>query len=213
MLIKKPSDIPYSEVTPKPLYMNRRKFLAAAAAAGVGLAGAALWEMSQPSTPVLAATKYDNLVKSPFDTTEKITSMNDVTHYNNYYEFGTDKSDPAKTSQNFKTSPWQVSVEGEVKKKRVFQLEEIIKLASLEERIYRHRCVEGWSIVVPWIGFSLSELAKLVEPTPKARYVAFESYYDAGQMPLGRDAGIQLPYVEGLRIDEAMHPLTLLCVG
>jgi len=218
MLIKKPSDIPYSEVTPKSLYMNRRKFLAAAAAAGAGLAGAALWEMSQPATPVLAATKYDNLVKSAFDTTEKITPMNDVTHYNNFYEFGTDKSDPAKNAQNFKTSPWKVAVEGEVKKKRVFQVEEIIKLAPPEERIYRHRCVEGWSIVVPWIGFPLSVLIKQFELTPKAKYVAFETLYDPKQMPgqhgsLFGGAGLDWPYVEGLRIDEAMHPLAILCFG
>src|SRR6266851_4552087 len=210
MLIKKPSDIPYSEVTSKSLYMNRRKFLAAAAAAG---AGAAIWEASRPSTPVLAATKYNNLVKSPFSTTEKITPMNDVTHYNNYYEFGTSKDDPAKNAQNFKTTPWQVTVEGEVKKKRVFQVEEIAKMAALEERIYRHRCVEGWSIVVPWLGFPLNALIKQVGPTSKAKYVAFQSLYDPQQMPQGRWAGIDFPYVEGLRLDEAMHPLTILCFG
>jgi len=218
MLIKKPSDIPYSEVTPKSLYMNRRKFLATAAAAGAGLAGAAIWEASRPSTPVLAATKYDNLVKSPLSTTEKITPMNDVTHYNNYYEFGTSKDDPAKNAQNFKTTPWQVTVEGEVKKKRVFQVEEIAKMAALEERIYRHRCVEGWSIVVPWLGFPLSTLIKQVEPTPKAKYVAFETLYDPKQMPGQRGglfggAGLDWPYVEGLRMDEAMHPLAILCFG
>src|SRR5260370_12589942 len=138
--------------------MNRRNFLAAAAAAGAGLAGATFWKMSQSSSAVLAGTKYDNLVKSPFSTTEKITSMNDATHYNNYYEFGTDKSDPAKNVQSFKTVPWQVSVEGEVKKKPVFQLEEIAKLAAMEERIYRHPCVQGWSIVVPCIGLPFSLL-------------------------------------------------------
>jgi len=217
MLIKKPSDIPYSEITPKSLYMNRRNFLAAAAAAGAGLAGATFWKMSQSSSPVLAGTKYDNLVKSPFSTTEKITSMNDATHYNNYYEFGTDKSDPAKNAQSFKTVPWQVSVEGEVKKKRVFQLEEIAKLAAVEERIYRHRCVEGWSIVVPWIGFPLSVLIKQFELTSKAKYVAFETLYDPKQMPGQRGSlfgsGLDWPYVEGLRMDEAMHPLALLCFG
>ena len=218
MLIKKPSDIPYSEVTPKSLYMNRRKFLAAAAAAGAGLAGAAIWEASRPFTPVLAATKYDNLVKSPLSTTEKITPMNDVTHYNNYYEFGTSKDDPAKNAQNFKTTPWQVTVEGEVKKKRVFQVEEIAKMAALEERIYRHRCVEGWSIVVPWLGFPLSVLIKQMELTSRAKYVAFETLYDPKQMPGQRGglfggAGLDWPYVEGLRMDEAMHPLAILCFG
>ncbi len=115
--------------------------------------------------------------------------------------------------KNFVTSPWSVSVEGEVAKPRKFTMDEILKLAPLEERIYRHRCVEAWSIVVPWIGYSFSTLAKLVEPKPNARFVAFESYFDMKQMPLWRLAGIQLPYVEGLRIDEAMHPLALLCVG
>jgi sulfoxide reductase catalytic subunit YedY len=155
------------------------------------------------------------LTKSPFSTTEKETSSQDTTHYNNFYEFGVDKDQPAKNSQNFRTSPWAVSVEGEVKTKRKFSMDEILKLAPLEERIYRHRCVEGWSIVVPWIGFSFDVLAKLVEPTPKAKYVAFESYWDLGQMPLARPelAGIQFPYLEGLRLDEAMNPLTLLCVG
>jgi sulfoxide reductase catalytic subunit YedY len=154
-------------------------------------------------------------VKSPFSTAEKETSDQDATHYNNFYEFGVDKDQPAKNAQKFRTSPWTVSVEGEVKTKRKFTIDEILKLAPLEERIYRHRCVEGWSIVVPWIGFSFNVLAKLVEPTPKAQFVAFESYWDLGQMPLARPelAGIQFPYLEGLRLDEAMNPLTLLCVG
>jgi methionine sulfoxide reductase catalytic subunit len=136
-----------------------------------------------------------------------------VTHYNNYYEFGSDKSDPARNSQKFQTSPWSVSVEGEVAKPRKFTMDEILKLAPLEERIYRHRCVEAWSIVVPWIGYSLNTIIKLVEPTSKAKYVAFESFFDLKQMPFSRGTGIDYPYVEGLRLDEAMHPLTLLCVG
>jgi sulfoxide reductase catalytic subunit YedY len=157
--------------------------------------------------------KLNGVIKGPFSTDEKQTPLNDVTHYNNYYEFGTAKEEPAQYAKNFVTSPWTVSVVGEVKKPRNFTMDEILKLAPLEERIYRHRCVEGWSIVVPWIGFSLSTIAKLVEPTSKAQFVAFESYYDVKQMPQGPYAGIQLPYVEGLRLDEAMNPLTLLCVG
>ena len=153
------------------------------------------------------------MLKSPFSTTETPNTFQDVTHYNNFYEFGIDKDAPAKNAQKFRTSPWTVSVEGEVKTKRKFSMDEILKLAPLEERIYRHRCVEAWSIVVPWIGFSFNVLAKLVEPTPKAQYVAFESFYDPGQMPEARYAGIDFPYVEGLRLDEAMHPLTMLCVG
>jgi len=136
-----------------------------------------------------------------------------VTTYNNFYEFGTDKGDPSQNAKNFRTSPWTVSVEGEVAKPRKFTMDEIMSLAPLEERIYRHRCVEAWSIVVPWVGYSFNTLAKLVQPNPKAKYVAFESCYDPKQMPWASSSGIQLPYVEGLRLDEAMHPLALLCVG
>ncbi len=214
MIIKRAPDMKYSDVTPKAVYMDRRKFLARAGLAGAAaVAGASMWDLVSPSTVVLAGTKLPGVVKGPFSTDEKQTPYNDVTHYNNYYEFGTDKSDPAKNAQNFRTSPWTVSVEGEVKKPRKFSMDEILKIAPLEERIYRHRCVERWSIVVPWIGFSFSALAKLVEPTPKAQYVAFETFYDPKQMPLARSAGIAFPYVEGLRLDEAMHPLALLCVG
>src|ERR1039458_3849643 len=205
MLIKKTADLRYSEVTPKSVYLNRRKFLAGVPAAFLGARAAR----------AQAGAKLPSLVKSPFSTTEKANSYNDVTHYNNFYEFGTGKQQPAQNATNFKTSPWTVSVEGDVAKPRKFSLDEIMKLAPLEERIYRHRCVEAWSIVVPWSGYSLSALLKQVEPTSKAKYVAFESYWDLRQMPLARPelAGIALPYVEGLRLDEAMHPLALLCVG
>jgi sulfoxide reductase catalytic subunit YedY len=216
MLIRRKPELTCVDVTPKDFYFNRRKFLEGMGLAGVAaLAGRNLLNLAFPSENVDAATKFTGLTKSPFSTTEKETSSQDATHYNNFYEFGVDKDQPAKNSQNFRTSPWAVSVEGEVKTKRKFSMDEILKLAPLEERIYRHRCVEGWSIVVPWIGFSLNVLAKLVEPTPKAKYVAFESYWDLGQMPLARPelAGIQFPYLEGLRLDEAMNPLTLLCVG
>jgi sulfoxide reductase catalytic subunit YedY len=142
-----------------------------------------------------------------------MNSLEDITHYNNFYEFGTDKEQPAVLAKNFKTTPWTVSVEGEVAKPKTYDLDAIMKLAPLEERIYRHRCVEGWSIVVPWIGYSLSTLIKLAEPTAKAKYVAFQSLYDPKQMWSPMRAGIPFPYVEGLRMDEAMHPLTLLSVG
>src|SRR5271169_6797493 len=216
MLLQRKPELTYADVTPKELYFNRRKFLQAMGIAGTAtIAGKGLWDILAPAREVYAAAKYPNLLKSPFSTTEKLNSLEDVTHYNNFYEFGVDKSAPAKNAQKFRTSPWTVSVEGEVKTKRKFTMDEILKLAPLEERIYRHRCVEGWSIVVPWIGFSLSVIANLVQPTPKAQFVAFESYWDLGQMPLARPelAGIQFPYVEGLRMDEALHPLTLLCVG
>ena len=213
MRIRKTSDLTYVDVTPKSVYLNRRKFLRGLGGAGLAAAaGQGILNMAQPIHSVSAATKLTT-VKSPFSTTEKMNTFDEVTHYNNFYEFGVDKDQPAKNAQRFVTSPWTVSVSGEVAKPRKFSMDEILKLAPLEERIYRHRCVEGWSIVVPWIGFSFSVLANLVQPTPKARFVAFESYYDPTQMPLGKYAGIALPYVEGLRLDEAMHPLTLLCVG
>jgi sulfoxide reductase catalytic subunit YedY len=208
MLIKKPADIRYSEVTPGALYCNRRKFLAGIPAAFLGAR-----ELLSPAARALAGTKLPDLAKSPFSTSEKENSFNDVSHYNNYYEFGTQKEEPAEYAKNFKTSPWTLSVEGEVAKPRKYSLDEIMKVAPLEERIYRHRCVEAWSIVVPWAGYSLSALLKQVEPTAKAKFVAFQSYYDLGQMPRARYSGLELPYVEGLRLDEAMHPLTMLTVG
>ena len=214
MLIRKASDLTYADVTPRSVYLNRRKFLQAMGIAGAAAAaGSRLLDLAFPSQSVFAGTKLTGIAKSPFSTTEKQNTYEDVTHYNNFYEFGTDKSDPAKNSQKFQTSSWTVSVEGEIKKPRKFSMDEILKIAPLEERIYRHRCVEAWSIVVPWIGFSFSNLVNLVEPTPKAKFVAFESYFDPRQMPEARYAGIDFPYVEGLRMDEAMNPLALLCVG
>jgi len=203
MLIKKPADIRYSEVTPKHVYLNRRSFLAGIPAAFLG------------ARELLAGAKLANVGKSKLSIDEKQNTYKDVSTYNNYYEFGTQKEEPSQNSQKFKTSPWTVSVEGHVAKPRKFSLEEIMAVAPLEERIYRHRCVERWSIVVPWVGYSLSELLKKVEPTSKATFVAFETYWDLKQMPLATPerAGIPLPYVEGLRMDEAMHPLTMLSVG
>jgi sulfoxide reductase catalytic subunit YedY len=214
MSLRKAQELTYSDVTAKSVYLDRRKFLRAMGIVGAtAAAGRGLFEMALPSQTTIAATKLTGLAKSPFSTGEKQNSYQDVTHYNNFWEFGTDKSDPAKNAQNFKISPWTVSVEGEVAKPRKFTMDEILKLAPLEERIYRHRCVERWSIVVPWIGFSFNVLAKLVEPTAKARYVAFETFYDPRQMPQAKYGGIDFPYVEGLRLDEAMNPLALLCVG
>jgi len=211
--MKSKLELTCADVTPKDLYVNRRNFLR-----GLGVAGAAtvIGEhfasiLSHPGS-VQANTKLAT-VKSNYTVDEKVTPENDVAHYNNFYEFGTDKGDPAKNAQNFRTSPWTVSVEGEVKTPRKFSMDEILKLAPLEERIYRHRCVERWSIVVPWIGYSLSTILKLVEPLPKAKYVAFQTFYDAKQMPHSYNTGLDYPYVEGLRLDEALHPLALLCVG
>jgi methionine sulfoxide reductase catalytic subunit len=214
MLIRKAADLSYADVTPKQVYLNRRRFLEAMGIVGAtAIAGRRLFELAAPSETALAASKFSGLLKSPFSTTEKENSYQDVTHYNNFYEFGTGKEDPAKNAQKFDTSNWMVSVEGDVSKPRKFSMDEILKIAPLEERVYRHRCVEAWSIVVPWIGFSFSNLVNLVEPTEKAKFVAFQSYYDSRQMPQGKWAGIEFPYVEGLRLDEAMNPLTLLGVG
>jgi sulfoxide reductase catalytic subunit YedY len=214
MLIKKVSGTPSSEITPKWLYLNRRKFLAGALGVTAGaLAGRALRELAWPSQKVLAGTKLNVATKSPFSTTEQVTPYDAVTHYNNFYEFGTDKDQPAKNATHFRTSPWNVKVTGLVEKPRTFTLEELQQLAPLEERIYRHRCVEAWSIVVPWVGYAFNVLLKEVSPQPKAKFVAFESYFNRGEMPLADHAGIAFPYIEGLRLDEAMHPLALLCFG
>jgi methionine sulfoxide reductase catalytic subunit len=214
MLLKRAADLKYSDITPRDAYLNRRKFLyGMGLAGGLALAGKGLADLVNPSVRAFASTRLQGLSGSPFSTTEKPTAESLVTTYNNYYEFGTEKDQPAKNAQKFVTSPWTVSVEGECAKPRKYSMDEILKLAPLEERVYRHRCVEAWSIVVPWIGYSFSTIAKLAEPNSNARYVAFESYFDRKQMPLWSLAGIALPYVEGLRIDEAMHPLTLLCMG
>jgi len=204
MLIHKAPEFRYSQITPKDVYLNRRTFLAAGSAA--------IGALAMPSS-MFAGEKLSGVSKSPSSTSEKPTPFDLITHYNNFYEFGSDKEDPAANSGNFRTSPWTMKVEGEVGKPKAFDYEDLFKIAPLEERIYRHRCVERWSMVIPWIGFPLNALLKQVEPTSKAKYVAFESYYDKKQMPKARGTGIEFPYVEGLRLDEAMHPLTLLVVG
>jgi sulfoxide reductase catalytic subunit YedY len=204
MLIRKPADLRHSDVTPKQFYLNRRRFLAA----GSAIAGA--WALP---TPAGATMKLNNVTKSAYTVNEKITPLADITSYNNYYEFGTDKAEPSRYANTLRPSPWQVVVGGLVNKPKTYDLDSIMKIAPLEERIYRHRCVEAWSIVVPWIGFPLAALLKEVEPNAKAKFVAFQTLYDPKQMPLGGRAGIELPYVEGLRLDEAMHPLALLAVG
>jgi len=207
MIIRKPSDLRHSDVTPKQVYLNRRRFLGAAPVALGALIGS---RVAQATTKLTGVSKSSYTVDEKVD---KVSPLDVITHYNNFYEFGTDKEDPARNAQNFRTSPWMVKIEGEVAKPKTLDLDALMKVAPLEERVYRHRCVEAWSIVVPWVGYPLNALLKQVEPTSKAKYVAFESYYDTKQMPKGVWAGIQLPYVEGLRLDEAMHPLALLAVG
>src|SRR5450755_783452 len=216
MMVKNGSDIKWSEVTPPRLYLDRRKFLTGLAVAGTAaISGLGVRELISPTTAFADSglTPIQGIQKSSFSTTEIVTPFKDVSNYNNYYEFSTDKYEPAGLAKNFQTRPWKVTIDGLVKKKQVLDVDEIIKMASPEERIYRHRCVEGWSIVVPWIGFSLSELIKRADALPKAKYVEFTTLYDPKQMPGQRTGVLQWPYVEGLRMDEAMHPLALLCFG
>jgi len=214
MLIKKGGQIASSEITPKKTFLNRRRFLAGMATAGAAaLGGIGLRELAKPALTAQANAKIDGIQKSSFSTTETITPYKDVTNYNNYYEFSTDKYEPAGLARNFKTRPWTVTIDGLVKNKKTLDVDSILKLSAPEERIYRHRCVEGWSIVVPWVGFPLSTLLKQVEPLGKAKFVKFTSVADAGQMPGLRAPVLRWPYVEGLRLDEANHPLTLLGFG
>ncbi len=213
MLLKKADDVRSSEITPKSLYLNRRKFLVAAGLAGAAAAGAkGILDIASPER-AYAGEKIPNLQKSPFSTTEKITPEQTVTNYNNYYEFSTEKEEPAKLATNFRTRPWKVKIVGDVSKKQEWDIDSILKFAPPEERIYRLRCVEGWSIVVPWVGFSLSELIKPADPLGKAKFVEFTTILEPSQMPGQTRDVLDWPYVEGLRMDEAMHPLTLLCFG
>ena len=211
MLIKKPSDIPSSEITSKSLYMDRRKFMTSAALFGAAVATPGC-EFVKPSQTVSANTKLTT-TKSPLSTTETPTPFKDITNYNNFYEFSTDKYGPAELSRKFRTSPWTVKIGGAVKEKKPYDLDALMKLASLEDRIYRHRCVEGWSMVIPWVGYSLSNLINQLQPTSKAKYVMFTTLMDLGQFPGQRSPVLEWPYTEGLRMDEAMHPLTLLTFG
>lgn len=210
MLIKRPrpgdsARIAPSEITPEAVYFNRRKLLQAALALSVGTSAPMSWVSAQSTLEYSRNTRYS--------TNEEPTSFDDVTTYNNFYEFGTGKGDPAARSRGFKPTPWSVSVAGEAKITGTFALEDILKPHTLEERIYRMRCVEAWSMVIPWVGIPLGAVLKRFEPTSKAKYVAFKTVHRPEQMPGQRGRVLQWPYVEGLRIDEAMHPLTLLAVG
>jgi sulfoxide reductase catalytic subunit YedY len=215
MLIKKPADIASSEITPKSLYLNRRKFLlGVSAAAGAAAVGRKLREIASPSAIVHAGSTIEGIQKSPLSTTgEKLTPLKDITNYNNYYEFSTDKYQPAGLAKDFKTRPWTISVEGLIKNKKTYDLDSLLKLSAPEERIYRLRCVEGWSMVIPWVGFPLSVLINKAEPLSKAKYVEFTTVLDPKQMPGQRRSVLDWPYIEGLRMDEAMHPLSILAFG
>lgn len=216
MFIYKKPDVLPSEITSRGVFENRRQFLKAA---GFSLAATAAVSSGLLSLPVQAATgvkhgqKISRFSKSAFSTDEKLTPFDDVASYNNFYEFGTSKGDPVQNAATLKPRPWTVSIEGAVKKPKTISIEEIFKLAPLEERIYRMRCVEGWSMVIPWVGFPLAKLINWAEPTGNAKYVEFESLADPMQMPGVRLPILDWPYVEGLRMDEAMHPLTIMAVG
>jgi sulfoxide reductase catalytic subunit YedY len=221
MLIRKPADIPSSEITPRSgyeWYLSRRKFLRGAAS-GVVTAGAAalgldrVSELIAPRVGAQAGTKLETVKGSLTTTGEDLTSFNDITHYNNFYEFGVDKGDPAKNAGALPTRPWTVKVTGKVKTPKTFDIDALMKLRPLEERVYRHRCVEAWSMVIPWVGYSLSEFLKQCDPLPSAKYVQFLSYWDKRVEKWGNQQNIAWPYSEGLRMDEAMHPLTLLTFG
>jgi len=213
MLIKKSNDIPSSEITPKPAFLNRRKFITGAAATGAAIAAGLYLRGMDGNEAEAAGTKLAGIAKSPFSVTEQPTSFKDITNYNNYYEFSTDKYEPNGLAANFRTRPWTVSIEGLVRKPKKIDIDTIMKLAPLEERIYRHRCVEGWSMVIPWVGYPLSNLLKQAEPLGHAKFVAFETIFAPDQMPNQKRDVLQWPYIEGLRMDEAMHPLTILVLG
>jgi sulfoxide reductase catalytic subunit YedY len=196
MLIRRPPDIPFAEITDETLYWNRREFLKAAGI-GVAAAGGLL-----PSS-VTPFARVD----------EKLTPYEDVTGYNNFYEFGTGKDDPAKNAGTLRTRPWKVEVAGEVKKAAVYDVDELLKPDTPVERVYRLRCVEGWSMVIPWLGVPLRNIIDRLEPTSRAKYVEFTTLHDPQQMPGQRQGVLEWPYVEGLRMDEARHPLTLMVTG
>jgi methionine sulfoxide reductase catalytic subunit len=209
MLIRKPTDIPYSEVTPKSLYLRRREFLQTAAGAAVAAATA----LSPAGARAQGRPKLSNVRKSEFSTTEAPNDYGDITGYNNFYEFGTDKEDPKANAQRFVARPWSIKVDGLVKAPATYDIDSFIKPYALEERIYRLRCVEGWSMVIPWVGFSLADVITRLEPQPGAKFVEFTTLLDVSRMPGQRLPVLQWPYVEGLRLDEAMHPLSMLVVG
>jgi sulfoxide reductase catalytic subunit YedY len=201
MLIKKPHDIRSSEITPEEIYFGRRDFLRAAGLLGVAAASGAL------ASAAFAIGPQDGQTK------DELTPFEDVTTYNNFYEFGTDKSDPAENAKGFKTKPWTVRVEGLVNKPAAYNLEDFIKPYKLEERVYRHRCVEAWSMVIPWLGFPMADLIKTVQPLSSAKFIEFQTLHNPSVMPGQRVPVLPWPYTEGLRLDEAMHPLAIFAVG
>jgi sulfoxide reductase catalytic subunit YedY len=222
MLIKKPEDIRSSEITDQTTYLNRRLFMRGAILAGSVAATGFLYRQLNPPPAViegrpeiagLVKPSSDEAVRSAFKVNEPLTSFEDITNYNNFYEFSTDKQSVASEARGFLTRPWTVEVGGLAAKTKTFDIDDLLKIAPPEERVYRHRCVEGWSMVIPWVGFPLGALLKQVEPLSSARYVAFQTLLDPTRMPNQNTGVLDWPYVEGLRLDEAMHPLTILATG
>ena len=221
MLIKKPSDINSSEITDRQVYLNRRLFMRGAILAGSVAATGLLYRRLNPPPAVIEArpkiavvlAPSDEAISKAFKVNEALTSLEDITNYNNFYEFSPVKEEVASAARGFVTRPWQVTVGGLVNKPRVFDLDALLKLAPQEERVYRLRCVEGWSMVIPWVGFPLNALLKQVEPLSSAKYVAFQTLLDPERMPNQNTGLLEWPYVEGLRLDEALHPLTILATG
>jgi methionine sulfoxide reductase catalytic subunit len=222
MLIKKPSDIESSEITDQKVYLNRRLFMRGAILAGSVAATGLIYRKLNPSAPVVESrpkiegvvtTPTDEAIRNAFKTNEPLTSLEDITNYNNFYEFSTVKEEVASAARGFVTRPWTVEVGGQVNKPKTFDLDDLLKLAPQEERVYRLRCVEGWSMVIPWVGFPLNALLKQVEPLSAAKYVAFQTLLDPRRMPNQNTGVLDWPYVEGLRLDEAMHPLTIMATG
>jgi sulfoxide reductase catalytic subunit YedY len=213
MLIKKPSDIKESEVTSESVYRNRRQILRAGAAGAVGAIAGGLWLRDSFGRPATGQAQIPGVVKSPLSTDEEPNSWEQITTYNNFYEFGLGKDDPARYAHEMTIEPWTVKVDGLVGKPADYSVDDLIKPSRLEERIYRFRCVEAWSAVIPWVGVPLKDVLERLEPQSGAKYVAFQTLSRPSEMRGMRTRALRWPYVEGLRMDEAMHPLTLLAVG
>jgi sulfoxide reductase catalytic subunit YedY len=220
--LKEPNKILNREITPPAVYFNRRNFIRTGILAASAVATGAVYRTLNPvGRGKIQTAKIEGVTQPPattngasgFHVDEPMTSVEDITHYNNYYEFSTDKERVATVSEHFQTKGWQVSVEGLVNKPKVFGLDDLLKISPPEERVYRMRCVEGWSMVIPWVGFLFSKLLNAVEPLSSAKYVAFETLLDPARMPGQRSDVLNWPYIEGLRMDEAMHPLTILASG
>lgn len=211
--LKTSADIPSSEITDEKVYLRRREFMKQAGGIALGAATASLWPGSPAEDLASAQTPLSSVAKSPLSTTEKQNSIEDITSYNNFYEFGIDKADPARNAGKLTVKPWTIKVDGLVEKPADYALDDVIKPHALEERIYRLRCVEAWSMVIPWVGFPLGDFIKRVNPKPEAKFVAFTTLERTSEMPGLREPYLQWPYVEGLRMDEAMHPLAILAVG